>query len=326
MNLQNNFGGEAVLVTTTTTFHPGRVSRLCRAAGLGLSLLLAGCQADGLAKRLGHEPGMPPPAPLVCWDETRTEPRPLRLYFLRLDLQDPRLEPCVVLADDPDGAGPAEASLVSPLALAEHCPGLLAAVNANAFDHLDSTTALERQLGWYPGKPVDIEGMAAADSVVRSPPQPERQSLWFDAAGRPHLGAPAAGDPVCLGVADWGDRLLQDGQIVAKPSPAMHPRTLAGFDQSGGWLLLAVVDGRRPGISEGMTLREAAELMRRHGCSEAINLDGGGSSILLLRQPGSSGFDIVNQPSEGHLRPIPVMLGIRDKRKAQETGTRRRNQ
>jgi exopolysaccharide biosynthesis protein len=237
----------------------------------------------------------------------------LRLHFLRIDLRDRRIEPCVIIADDPDGAGPAEASLTSPLELAKKTPGLLAAVNANAFGHLPGTTDLERKLGWFPGKSVDIEGLAATDGTIRSPSQTGRVSLWFDAAGQPHLGAPVAGEAIRQGVADWGELLLQAGKIVAKPTSTLHPRTLAGFDKAGHWLLLVVIDGRQAGISEGMSLPESAALMKAHGCSHAINLDGGGSSILFLRQAGKPGFAIVNHPSDGIPRAIPVMLGIRQK-------------
>jgi len=58
-----------------------------------------------------------------------------------------------------------------------------------------------------------------------------------------------------------------------------------------------VVDGRQP-MSAGATLAEAAETMRRLGCVDAINLDGGGSSALSL-------FGIpMNRPSDGTERPV----------------------
>jgi hypothetical protein len=264
-----------------------------------------------LSARLQEAPGETQPAPVVGWSETLTKPRPLRLHFVRIDLRDPRIEPCVILADDPDGAGPAEAKLTRPPELAKRTPGLLAAVNANAFAHLATATPAERTRGWFAGKTVDIQGLAAADGTTRSEPQPGRVSFWFDAAKQPHLGPPAAGDQVNAGVADWGDLLLTGGKIVAKPAPVRHPRTLAGFDAARRWLLLVVVDGRRPKTSEGMSLPEAAALMQQHACSEAINLDGGGSSILLQKQAGKPGLAIINHPSDGTPRPIPVMLGVR---------------
>ena len=72
-----------------------------------------------------------------------------------------------------------------------------------------------------------------------------------------------------------------------------------------------MVDGRQTGYSEGVSERELAGLMREAGCRAAFNLDGGGSSILLLGRPNER-LEIVNRPSDSFgPRPVPVMLGIR---------------
>jgi hypothetical protein len=70
-----------------------------------------------------------------------------------------------------------------------------------------------------------------------------------------------------------------------------QPRTLAGV-RPDGTLLLVTVDGRLPGWSVGMTLPEAARLMRSLGASDALNLDGGGSSTMVVRG------EVVNRPSD----------------------------
>jgi Exopolysaccharide biosynthesis protein related to N-acetylglucosamine-1-phosphodiester alpha-N-acetylglucosaminidase len=70
-----------------------------------------------------------------------------------------------------------------------------------------------------------------------------------------------------------------------------QPRTLAGTD-SRGRLLLVTIDGREPGISEGATLQEAAELMRGLGAVNALNLDGGGSTAMAVNGA------VVNKPSD----------------------------
>ncbi|MCU0780833.1 MAG: phosphodiester glycosidase family protein, partial [Akkermansiaceae bacterium] len=208
---------------------------------------------------------------------------------------------------------PAEATLTKPVALARTTPGLLAAVNANAFAHLPTATAAERKRGWFAGKAVDIHGLAAADGKIRSPSAGERTDFWFDAAGRPHLGEVPPETKIRHGVADWGQLLVKDGRILAGPDGALHPRTLAGFDAGRRWWWLVVIDGRRRGVSEGMTLAECAELMAARGCAYAINLDGGGSSILLQQVPAKPGPTTINRPSDGTPRAIPVMLGVRRK-------------
>ena len=80
-----------------------------------------------------------------------------------------------------------------------------------------------------------------------------------------------------------------------------HPRTVLGKDAAGGvWLV--VVDGRFPGEAEGMTIAELTDLCKRLGLTEALNLDGGGSSTLwtlpggVLNHPCDNGqFDHVGQ-------------------------------
>jgi exopolysaccharide biosynthesis protein len=61
-----------------------------------------------------------------------------------------------------------------------------------------------------------------------------------------------------------------------------HPRTMAGVRRDGS-LLLVTVDGRRPGWSAGVTLREGARVMRSLGAHHALNLDGGGSTAMAVR-------------------------------------------
>ena len=57
-----------------------------------------------------------------------------------------------------------------------------------------------------------------------------------------------------------------------------HPRAAIGWNDD--YILLATVDGRYEGVSEGMTLKEFAAFLVRLGCREALNLDGGGSATL----------------------------------------------
>ena len=49
-----------------------------------------------------------------------------------------------------------------------------------------------------------------------------------------------------------------------------------------GKILLVTVDGRQPGVSVGMSLQALAELLLEFGAVEAINLDGGGSTTMVI--------------------------------------------
>lgn len=60
-----------------------------------------------------------------------------------------------------------------------------------------------------------------------------------------------------------------------------HPRTAVGIKNTGEWIFV-VVDGRFYGFLGGMTIKELAELMLNLGCIDALNLDGGGSSTMVM--------------------------------------------
>lgn len=90
-----------------------------------------------------------------------------------------------------------------------------------------------------------------------------------------------------------------DTEGQASFSQARHPRTAVGIADRGRRLILLVVDGRQPGYSAGMTLRELGTLMLALGAPESLNLDGGGSSAIVLAHPDSAGrFRAVNKPSD----------------------------
>lgn len=91
--------------------------------------------------------------------------------------------------------------------------------------------------------------------------------------------------------------------------PVRHPRTAVGLAQGGRRILLVTVDGRQPPFSDGMTLVELAHLFRSLGATAAINLDGGGSTAMVVRRGG--GLDVVNRPSDrtGE-RPVANALAL----------------
>lgn len=83
-----------------------------------------------------------------------------------------------------------------------------------------------------------------------------------------------------------------------------HPRTAVGVKQNGE-VFFVVIDGRN--YTEGflgVTAPEMAEIMVFFGAHQAINLDGGGSSTMLLENDEKSGYDVLNTPSDGRLRSV----------------------
>jgi len=88
-----------------------------------------------------------------------------------------------------------------------------------------------------------------------------------------------------------------------------HPRTAMGYTKDGRLIILAV-QGRSPGIAEGATLEEVAKMLLDLRCFEAVNLDGGGSSCMLVNGKGT----IKPSDKEGE-RPVPAVFLIREKSK-----------
>jgi hypothetical protein len=100
-----------------------------------------------------------------------------------------------------------------------------------------------------------------------------------------------------------GPALLKEGQPTQfQSSDARHPRSAIGWNAE--FFFLVQVDGRQPGLSVGMSLAELAAHLRRLGCTDALNLDGGGSSTLWARG------QVMNTPSEGSERPMGNALLI----------------
>ena len=101
------------------------------------------------------------------------------------------------------------------------------------------------------------------------------------------------------------NRLLSAGTNVAPADSTtpgaflnLNPRTAMGYTAATNKLLLATIDGRQSGFSEGMYLREVAELLKSYGASEAINLDGGGSTTMAFDYygDGPTRSQLVNRP------------------------------
>lgn len=127
-------------------------------------------------------------------------------------------------------------------------------------------------------------------------------------------------DPQTL-VVNGGPELVRGGELhvtqaadgMAHPDSAgfaygwflqRNPRTVAGLDAEGG-LHLVTIDGRQPG-ELGVSVPEAAAVARALGMIAAINLDGGGSTTMVV------GGEVVNSPSdEAGERPVGDAIVIR---------------
>ena len=251
---------------------------------------------------------------IVCSAEIRATP-PQRLFIARVDLTNPHVHLRVAPGGpDPDGPGEWETTLMQPTQIAnrEH---FSLVVNGDFFLAKNVQDAEGARSGYRAGQWARTEGSAMTDGQAWSTSAKPRPCLVIHkdrTVTIESLTKPGAGDWEVVG---GGPILLRNGVIVPPANPhnkfaGPNPRTVVGLDASGTTLTLLVVDGRKPGIANGMTLDELAKEMLRLGCKDAINLDGGGSSVMAVRDTATGAMKILNQPTDGHERAVGDVLGI----------------
>lgn len=113
-----------------------------------------------------------------------------------------------------------------------------------------------------------------------------------------------------------GPVLIQNNEIIISNNEELkfagkaiddkHPRTAIGYTKNGQLILMAI-EGRFPGKAEGVTLTQEAAMLKEIGCIEAMNLDGGGSSCLLVNGKQT----IMPSDKEGQ-RPVPAVFIIKN--------------
>ncbi|MET7668933.1 phosphodiester glycosidase family protein [Micromonospora luteifusca] len=118
-------------------------------------------------------------------------------------------------------------------------------------------------------------------------------------AGKPKLTFAVGGAPI-----------LRDGEPLAGlDTKTSAVRSSAGVSPDGRTVYLVALAGRAP-ASAGFTIAELADLMRSLGADAAVNLDGGGSSTVAVREPGQAAATARNSPSDGAERLVANGIGI----------------
>lgn len=118
-----------------------------------------------------------------------------------------------------------------------------------------------------------------------------------------------AGGPVLLQKGNIKVTNNEERMFTGKAIDDKHPRTAMGYTADGK-LIILVVQGRMPGIAEGASLTQLAKLLLDLGCVEALNLDGGGSSCMLV-----SGKETIKPSDKEGQRPVPGVFMIQAKNK-----------
>ena len=136
----------------------------------------------------------------------------------------------------------------------------------------------------------------------------EGVQVTFNVKWKSAHGLPDAALDEAAHIVNGAGLLRRDGQVlrdwkveglnVEAFTNARHPRTMIGVDR-GGFIWLAAIDGRQPSHSIGMTFDEMQRLCDRLGLVSALNLDGGGSTTMVVKG------QLVNRPSDpAGARPV----------------------
>ena len=251
--------------------------------------------------------------------EVRVEQRALQnpaqqIWVARIDLRAPDVEVRVAAGGaDPDGDGPYQTTLL-PLSEIAARERFEVAINGDFFVARATVDGEGAGSGYTRGKWGGARGPAVTDGWVWSKGDKPRPLIWFDAAKNARIETLSSVPDTARQVIAGSDILVRGGQIVAQNQSAFsqtrHPRTAVGLTDAGQTLILVVADGRDAARADGLSLDELARLMADLGCADALNLDGGGSSEMLLRDPKSGQLRVLNRPSDGRERAIANALGI----------------
>lgn len=110
--------------------------------------------------------------------------------------------------------------------------------------------------------------------------------------------------------------IMRGGEVPerkpGKKPPALAPRTAFGISADGRYLYALIVDGRQPDWSMGADMVDLAGMLKDAGASDAMNMDGGGSTTLVTL--GSDGKTLVHRnrhdPKYGRYRSVALNLGV----------------
>lgn len=242
--------------------------------------------------------------------DVRTEPRPMVIHVLLIDLSTPGIG-FLVTPGQPVEDFDIPARTTSQF-LREY--GVQLAINGGGFHPWRSVMLWD----YYPhvGDGVTIEGFASSKGLVYSTSEPDFPTLYLSADNKASFGKPIGAVYNAISALFY---IVKDGKWT-RPSDtfyqaygALNPRTVIALDKAAHTLILIVVDGRQPNYSEGASLEDMADIAIQYGADVAVNQDGGGSSAMVME--GSSNSPVLlNSPIDNYIpgreRALGNHLGI----------------
>jgi len=236
--------------------------------------------------------------------DTRQSPRPMVVHVVKVNLRQKRLS-FLVTPGDPEAELPVKARTTSQF-LEDY--GLQLAINGDGFTPWHTNTLLDYYP--HPGDLVDPVGFAASKGQIYSENPGNEPVLYIARDNRARFNSPLGG---IFNAVSGNAMLVEDGKALKGLDDSVQPRTAIALDERRRQLIIVLVDGRQPNYSEGATLDELAKMIVEFGGYTGINLDGGGSTTLVVEDSNGKA-KVLNSPIDqyipGRERAIGSHLGI----------------
>ncbi len=236
--------------------------------------------------------------------KVHTEPRLWIAHIITIDLHTDGISFLVTPPDDKKSDTPLNARTTSAF-LRDY--NLQIAVNGSEFTPWHSNSLFD----YYPhaGDPVAPIGFAASRGNKYA--EGNRPILYISKDNVAQFNQPRG---KIYNAVSGSHMLIVEGEpIEGLDSETPAPRTAIGVDFGPDRLVIVVVDGRQPFYSEGATLTQLADLMIDYGVYTAMNMDGGGSSTLVIENENGKA-EVLNSPIDSHIpgreRPVANHLGV----------------
>jgi hypothetical protein len=240
--------------------------------------------------------------------QVRHEPRPLVVHIVKIALDTPGIRFLVTPGDDIDGYD--YTARTTSQFLDEFDVQL--AINADGF-----APWWERGIfDYYPhqGDGTNPIGLTVSQGEMVRDGARNDQVLYTSEDNRVSFSPPPG---ELYNVVSGLHNLVRDGVYALTSQDSyvhdLHPRTAVGLTEDERTLILVIVDGRQPNYSEGVSLPELAQILIDAGAYSGINLDGGGSSALVME--GEDGKPVqlgsaIHTRIPGRERPVANHLGV----------------
>jgi hypothetical protein len=236
--------------------------------------------------------------------DTRQSPRSMVIHVVKVNLRQKRLS-FLVTPGDPEADLPVKARTTSQF-LQDY--GLQLAINGDGFTPWHTNNLLDYYP--HPGDLVDPVGFAASKGQIYSQNPGNEPILYIARDNRARFNSPLGG---IYNAVSGNAMLVEDGKVLKGLDDSVQPRTAIALDERRRQLIIVLVDGRQPNYSEGITLDELAKLIVEFGGYTAMNLDGGGSTTLVIEDSNGKA-KVLNSPIDqyipGRERTIGSHLGI----------------